>query len=134
MVEELHSTLGKIEICNKCSTRFLSGSTKFRGFGVHLCNACFELTKSDETVLEEAARLVGGDRRKEYGHPKDNFKDVAAMWNVILEPQQKITVSQIALCMIAWKLCRAKGGYKRDTGVDLAGYAYTLDLVNEEVE
>jgi hypothetical protein len=88
-----------------------------------------------ETILEEAARIVNGPRRKEYGHPKVNFQEIAGMWNVVLKRtpthEVAITPDQVILCMIALKLCRAKQGFTRDCFVDIAGYAQCWELVNE---
>lgn len=88
-------------------------------------------SEKKETILEEAARLVNGPRRAEYGHPKENFKDIAMMWTAIMDGDGIVTPDQVILCMIALKLCRAKQGYKRDTAVDVAGYAQCWELVNE---
>jgi len=79
-----------------------------------------------ETVLQEANRLVNGDRRKDYGHPSIHFKRTIGMLNAMfadyltkpLEPQHW---AQIILCD---KISRAmETPSKRDHWVDLAGYA-----------
>lgn len=80
-------------------------------------------------ILEEAESLVGGDRRKEYGPPHKNFRDVADIWSVILD--KTITPQEVVLCMIALKLCRGLTGYKRDTYVDIAGYSRCAELLQE---
>lgn len=87
-----------------------------------------------ESILKEAEKLVGGARRQEYGHPIDNFADIAKMWSVILSDDGPVTVTsqQVIDCMIALKLCRAKQGYKRDTYIDIAGYARCAELINED--
>jgi hypothetical protein len=99
---------------------------------------CINQPPKKETVLEEAARLVNGPRRAEYGHPKDNFNDIADMWTVILHKKllsggrfNRVDVDDVILMMIALKLCRGKQGYKRDTAVDIAGYAQCWELVNK---
>jgi hypothetical protein len=84
-----------------------------------------------ETILEEAARLVNGPRRAEYGHPKENFEDVAKIWRVILR-DERITAENVVQCMIALKLCRAKQGYHRDSYVDISGYSRCAEMLNEE--
>jgi len=57
-----------------------------------------------QEILEEAARLTGIDRNKNYGDPYTNHKRIADIWSVIL--QQEITPSQVALCMVGVKLAR----------------------------
>jgi hypothetical protein len=95
-----------------------------------LCSSCYAKLPKKETILEEAARLVNGPRRAEYGHPQDNFSDIAKLWRVLLR-DERITAENVVQCMIAFKLCRAKQGYTRDTAVDIAGYAQCWELVNE---
>jgi hypothetical protein len=90
----------------------------------------------EETILEEAAKLVNGPRREEYGHPKYNFKDIADMWTVVLRlndsrPEIIVEPNDVILMMIALKICRGKQGYKRDTAADIAGYAQCWEMLNE---
>lgn len=72
-------------------------------------------------VLKEAASLVTGDRQEEYGPPEVNFQRIADIWKILLGVE--FTPSQVALAMMGLKMARAAQGYKRDTMVDLAGYA-----------
>jgi Domain of unknown function (DUF6378) len=98
--------------------------------GIDMADTADATALVSESILLEAERLVSGDRRQDYGHPADNFRDVAAMWSVILD--KEIKPSQVINCMIALKLCRAKqSGWKRDTYVDIAGYAKCRQLVEE---
>lgn len=81
------------------------------------------------SILDEAKALCYGDRNAEYGHPAQDYAKVAAFWTVILgtpvSPQQAI------LCMIAMKMARAMYRPKRDTVVDIAGYADCLQRTVE---
>lgn len=83
-----------------------------------------------ETVLQEAQRLIFGDRQAAYGHPLDDFSKTAKMWSAIfgvdVEPEQ------VPLAMIAAKISRELNRHKRDNPVDIAGYAGTLQMVVEE--
>lgn len=81
------------------------------------------------TILEEAHKLTMEDRRQEYGDAAKNFDDVAKIWSVLLDV--KVTALQVTECMIALKLCRAKTGYKRDTIVDIAGYARCAEMIHD---
>ena len=85
-----------------------------------------------ETVLEEAQRLVYGDRGVDYGHPLDDFSRTAQMWSAILE--HPVTAEQVGLCMIAVKISRQCNKPKRDNMADAAGYAGTVQMVVEERE
>jgi len=79
------------------------------------------LTPISETILEEANRLVYGDRETSYGHPADDFNRTALMWTAILGTL--VTAKQAALCMCAVKISREVNSPKRDNLTDLAGYA-----------
>lgn len=83
-----------------------------------------------ETILEEAQRLVHGDRQQDYGHPLDDFSKTAAMWSAILGC--KVTAEQVGLCMMTVKISRQLNRPKRDNLVDAAGYAATVQMVIEE--
>jgi hypothetical protein len=84
-----------------------------------------------ETVLQEADRLVSGDRGSYYGHPLDDFTRTGRMWAAILDLPE-VTPEQVGLCMAALKISREVHRHKRDNIVDLAGYAKTVQLVVEE--
>lgn len=74
-------------------------------------------------VLREAASLISGDRERDYGPPGKNFATIAGLWTQVLGVQ--VTPQQVALCMIQLKMARLinGGGVKRDSFVDIAGYA-----------
>lgn len=80
-------------------------------------------------ILTEAYDLVHGPRQADYDHPRVNFQAIADGWTVIFgEP---VTPQQVALAMIWTKVCRELHRPKRDNRVDIAGYAETLDMVEE---
>lgn len=85
---------------------------------------------SDETILQEAQRLVHGDRQADYGHPLDDFTRTGQMWAAILGVP--VTPEQVGLCMAAVKISRQCNRPKRDNMTDLAGYAATVDMVVSE--
>ncbi len=89
-----------------------------------------------ETVLEEAQRLVTGDRGDAYGHPLDDFSRTAALWTALLAdkllPGAEITAQDAIRCMIAVKLSRDVNAPKRDNRTDIAGYALCLQMADEE--
>lgn len=74
-----------------------------------------------KTILEEARELVYGDRNAQYGHPKDDYAKVAKMWSAFLGVE--ISPHQAASMMIFIKMSRLAHEPKRDTIVDIAGYA-----------
>lgn len=85
-----------------------------------------------ETILQEAQRLVHGDRQADYGHPLDDFTRTAAIWSAILG--HHVTAEQVGLCMIGVKLSRQVNHPKRDNMTDAAGYSATVQMCIEERE
>ena len=83
-----------------------------------------------ESILQEAQKIIHGDRNKTYGHPRDQFALAAALWSEYLGVE--ITADDHAAMMILLKLSRVKtGGYHRDAAVDIAGYAGTMERLRE---
>ena len=76
-------------------------------------------------ILDEAHKIVNGDRNNTYGDCRVSFKENAKIWSVILG--KEITPQQVALCMIALKLRRENYKHKRDNLVDMVGYIEILD-------
>jgi hypothetical protein len=83
-----------------------------------------------EDVCDVAKRLTSYDRQLDYGSPIEDFTKQARMWSVILNTN--VTPQQIAMCMIAVKLCRMTNSPRhRDSAIDVVGYARCLDLCNQ---
>tara|TARA_Y100001963_G_scaffold135656_1_gene197423 strand:- start:31 stop:294 length:264 start_codon:yes stop_codon:yes gene_type:complete len=74
-----------------------------------------------EKILQEAERLINGDRAKDYGDAYVNHKRIADIWSVVFG--HEVTVKQVYLCMIALKLARLVHDDKEDSWVDICGYA-----------
>lgn len=89
-----------------------------------------------ETILETAQRLVGGDRRASYGHPLDDYINVAALWSAYLQGKLKhnITYQEAIAMMVLLKLNREHNHPKEDNRIDAAGYIHCLDLALAEDE
>lgn len=86
-----------------------------------------------ESILQEAQRLIHGDRNKNYGHPRENFQDIADLFSAYLG--QEITDIDVANLMILVKVARVKEtGYHRDSFTDIAGYAGCVERIYEEPE
>lgn len=82
-------------------------------------------SQDTETILDEAKRLVYGDRNKDYGDPSDDFENIAAKWSVTFGIP--VTKDMVGLAMIDMKTCRHMHRRKRDNLVDIAGYAACLE-------
>lgn len=97
---------------------------------------------TEESVLQEAQRLVHGDRGASYGHPYYDYRCTGKMWSALLEhwlhgigflgdAQEFPTIPpRIATeMMIAVKLSREMNKGKRDNRTDTAGYAECAQMI-----
>jgi hypothetical protein len=80
-------------------------------------------------ILTEAQQIINGDRRNDYGHPLDNFTNIAAGWAVILGTE--VTPEQVALCMAWSKIARQTHRPKRDNLVDACGYLGNIEMIEQ---
>lgn len=89
-----------------------------------------------ETCVQEAQRLVYGDRGRDYGHPLDDYERTAAIWTALLGDKlrfgETISAEDAVRCMVAVKLSRDVHAEKRDNRVDMAGYAECLQRITDE--
>ena len=87
------------------------------------------------SVLLEAEELINGERAQDYGSARESFGRIAKLWEPVLG--MRVTPEQVALCMIQLKVSRAmhdvdhERPIKRDTLVDIAGYAGCLEKLDE---
>jgi len=94
--------------------------------------------ESPKSILQEAQALVFGDRQASYGHPKDDYKQQAYIWTGMLlhklAPGQRIEPHEAALLMVTLKARRCVFQPKRDSIVDMAGYAEVVARIVGEDE
>jgi len=83
-----------------------------------------------ETILQEAQRLVHGNRGADYGHPIEDYTRTGRMWGAILGIPD-IDPRLCCLMMAAVKVSRECNKHKRDNLTDLAGYAECASMVAE---
>ena len=88
-----------------------------------------------ESILDEAKRLTSRDRQKNYGHPTDNFRRIADLWNSYLMnrkyPEDPIAIEDVAWMMVLLKIARDLNKPTRDNLVDAVGYTRTLAMIRE---
>jgi len=82
----------------------------------------------NSTVLDKAREATLG-RMKTYGPPLWHFESVAKLWGAFLNIELK--PRDIALMMILFKVAREVQNPTLDTKVDIAGYAQTLEMMEQ---
>jgi hypothetical protein len=85
-------------------------------------------------VLEEASKLIDGDRQDAYGSAAENFTCTARMWSAYLSVacglERELTPKDISHLMALLKIARlAKSPGHRDSVVDGIGYLALSDRV-----
>lgn len=92
-----------------------------------------EPNKVTESIIDEAKRIVGGDRQNSYGHPYNDFSRTATMWSGLLSeklaPGQTIKPEEVGMMMVLLKMSRHMNKKKRDNLTDAHGYLITVDMV-----
>ena len=78
-------------------------------------------------ILAEARTLIYGDREDQYGDPREAFARIAGLWSTYLGIE--VTPADFANLMILMKTARTKGGYHRDSYVDIVGYAANAERI-----
>ena len=88
------------------------------------------MNSTNESILQEADRLVSSDRQSQYGSPKSNFTHIAKIASSIIG--KELTAEDCAFVLLATKLARLKFKKKRDSITDAAGYLKVLYLIEED--
>lgn len=90
-------------------------------------------------VLGEAEKIIRGDRQEDYGHPSINLQRIATAWNGYFHnrptvDEKPLTPHDVTQLMIILKAVRGAEGYKRDSAVDIGGYAALDSILAEDDE
>ena len=95
-------------------------------------------TKQPESCVDEARRIVLGERNSSYGNPAEDYTKTAKMWSGLLQPilKRDITAQEAILMMVLLKLSREVHRSKRDNLVDALGYllCYEWALTGQKPE
>ena len=82
------------------------------------------------SILAEAEAIVHGSRQADYGTPLANHSRTAALWSAYLGIP--VTARQVCMLNILQKVSRDAYRSKRDSLVDIAGYAENANLCERE--
>lgn len=89
------------------------------------------------SILQNAEKTIHGARQEEYGDKRQNFSQIAMLWQGLLahklQADKAITPEDVALCMVAVKMARlAKSPDHLDSQLDVAGYIGCYNLLQGE--
>lgn len=88
-----------------------------------------------KNILEEANTIIHGARNKDYGHPADNHQTTADMVRAYIKRRHgadiPLTARDICHFNILQKVSRDANAPKRDSLVDIAGYAGNIEMIAE---
>lgn len=92
--------------------------------------------EEDPSILDEAARIVNGDRQQSYGHPRDNHECTAELWNAYINRREigyhkGFDAYDVCMLNILQKISRLANSRERDGLVDIAGFAANAEMVGE---
>ena len=85
-----------------------------------------------QKILQEAEKLVAGDRQEDYGDKLTNHQNIAALWSIFL--RKKLTAHDVAMCMALVKVARLMHAHKTDSYIDLAAYAAIAAEIHERTK
>lgn len=95
-----------------------------------------EAPEAKSSILDEAKRIIYGDREKTYGSPDKNLTLIALLWAEYLDGKygtaHPLNVDDVCLMMVLLKVARlANDSEHRDSQVDLAGYVALMERVQD---
>ena len=93
-------------------------------------------TDLDKSCLEEAAKIISGNRQDDYGTPEDSFDRIAEYWSAYMNHKgilkANLDCRDIAMMMVLFKIAREEHSHKHDNLVDICGYTAILDNMYED--
>lgn len=84
-----------------------------------------EAPRTASAIAARASELVGGDRDRQHGKKRDNFENIAAVWNAYLNIRRgdELDGTDVGHMMALMKIARTQSGSLNiDDYVDGAGY------------
>ena len=94
--------------------------------------------KKSAAILDEAKRIVYGQKEADYGHPRDNFQDEADAWSAYLHARgllardQQLEPRDVAQVNVLQKVIRDGHTPAHDNLLDQIGYSLTAHRITAE--
>ena len=102
-------------------------------------------------ILDEARKIITGNRKDDYGTAEDSFKRIADYWNAYLcHKRDKVdasaheedlpyeflrgvylTAKDVAMMMVLFKIAREEHSHKHDNLTDMIGYTALANKMEE---
>ena len=79
--------------------------------------------------LDTAAKIVTGQRQRDYGNKYENHKNISDLWSAYLG--KEVLPHDVAICMLLVKVARLKHRKTEDCYLDMAGYAAIAGEIND---
>lgn len=80
-----------------------------------------EMTEK-ERILDEACKIITGNRNDGYGKPENSFKKIGEYWSMYLGVD--VDCVDVSIMMVLLKIARMNHDkYYKDNWIDIAGYA-----------
>jgi hypothetical protein len=87
----------------------------------------------EESIFQEAERIIYGDREQTYGKPDKNLLTIANYWNIHIKAKYGtsvgLTAEDVCVMMALLKLAREANKHGRDNLVDMIGYVGLIQRV-----
>ena len=80
-------------------------------------------------ILSQAKTIVDGLRGDDYYDPVKNFRDISVLSSIMT--RKELTPEDCCKVLMAVKLTREAFKHKEDNLIDLAGYTYILEKLNQ---
>jgi hypothetical protein len=93
------------------------------------------------SVLQEAQKIIYGERNESYGDPADNHGTTAELFNAFIKRKYGEGKDWLMICLdaedVCWfnvfqKISREAHCSKRDNLIDIAGYVGNIEMMQEE--
>lgn len=95
------------------------------------CKTCAKLkNRYKETILDKASKITSKARPSKYGTPKVNHGRTAAFWSIYLGIE--LSARQVCIMNMLQKISRDMHSPQEDNLIDIAGFAYNADVVQEK--
>lgn len=111
------------------SSRRMHGDDLDNFYAIPASTPMQDIEAMEQSITDEAKAIVAGDRASDYGDVNKSFARIAKLWSTYTGTT--ISPWDVAQMMILLKVSRAKTSRKRDTLVDIVGYAECASKLEE---